>query len=179
MSVKETGPDEPKPEEKRRGRKPSVPSKFKQEEFEKLLAMQHTREECAAWFAFSPASLDRQIKKVYGRKANFEDIRKPFLDLGKARLRAALWTGALKGNASLIRLLASSQLGIRERFETREDEEQLKAKLANDRMIAEGQQTTMTLEAQRVAAAMQIFAMAAKQLNAGQPAVTQLEEVGS
>lgn len=140
------------------GRKPTVPSKFKRDQFEKLLEMQHTAEEIAEWFDFTERSLARQIKVTYGRKATFVELRKRFKAKGRGRLRAVLWTKALAGNASLIRLLAASELGIRERIEMREDPEQLAAKLRQEQAIADASNGvlagvgTLVIEAQRVAA---------------------------
>lgn len=148
------------------GRPPVVENKFKQDQFEKLLSMQHTKEECAAWFAFSEKSLERQIKKTYGRSMTFDVLRKRFLPVGTGRLRAVIWTKALKGHPTFARMLAPSVLGFTQKVERSEDPEQLRQKQEHEAALAAGQAFVgaLELESSRVQAAAALFALAAKQL---------------
>ena len=81
-------------------------------EFEKLCAIQCTKEEICAWFDLTDKTLERWCKEKYD--VGFSEIFSIKRGLGKISLRRYQWQAAQKGNTAMLIWLGKQYLSQRE-----------------------------------------------------------------
>ena len=90
---------------------------IKVDEFEKLCAIQCTKQEIADWFRCSEDSVDRFCKRQYGEA--FAVVHEQKKSVGKISLRRRQYQVAEKGNTSMLIWLGKQYLGQRETAEVK------------------------------------------------------------
>lgn len=84
-------------------------------EFEKLCAMQCTRDEICGWFDVSQKTLEGWCKRTYGD--TFSPVFNQKRSIGKISLRRAQYQAALGGNTALLIWLGRNYLGQTDKVE--------------------------------------------------------------
>ena len=79
-----------------------------QEQFEKLCALQCTKEEICAWFRITDKTLENWVNRTYDR--HFSEVFQEKREAGKISLRRAQWQLATKSAAMAI-FLGKNYLG--------------------------------------------------------------------
>ena len=83
--------------------------KIDKEEFEKLCALQCTKEEICAWFDLTDKTLERWCKDTY--TVGFSEVFGTKRGLGKISLRRSQWQVAQKGSVAMLIWLGKQYLG--------------------------------------------------------------------
>lgn len=100
---------------------------IKKDEFEKLCAIQCTKQEIADWYRCSEDSIERFCHREYG--ASFAVVYAQKKSVGKISLRRRQFQTAEKGNTSMLIWLGKQYLGQSEKQEvavSRSDDETVK-----------------------------------------------------
>jgi len=91
------------------------PKEINWEEFDKLLAIQATKEECAGWFNCSVDTIENKVNEVHGM--NFSAYKEQKGATGKISLRRKQFQTAMSGNTALLIFLGKQWLGQSDKVE--------------------------------------------------------------
>lgn len=118
----------------KRGPKPKGPTSASEFiEFEKLLGMQCTLEEVAAWFNVDVKTIQARCEEYYQEKFSQLSLKKR--DFGKISLRRRQWQKAMEGNVTMLIWLGKQYLNQVEKVEPYTDD--LRRDPLEDMTIAE------------------------------------------
>lgn len=107
------------------GRKPLLNDNIDKQAFENCCIIQCTQQEIADWFACSPDTIDRWVKKTYG--VNFAEIYSQKRGRGKVSLRRSQWRLATeKLNPTMLIWLGKNLLDQSDKILMSDDSEKLK-----------------------------------------------------
>jgi len=101
-----------------------------QSDFEKLCALQCTKEEIQAWFDVSDKTLDRWVKETYGNESSFSEVFGQKRKVGKVSLRRTQWKMAEKN--------PTMALWLGKQYLAQSDKQELKTETTPVKLIIEG-----------------------------------------
>lgn len=149
----------------RTGRPATARAAFDQGQFESMLAVLATRIEVCAWFGFSEESLNRNIRRVYGQKATFEQLAAHFSAKTRVSLRRRVLSKALaekdgKYDGAMLRYAAERYAGLAAQVVVTRDPAQHDEEMAAQHAAAAAAQSAKAVEAQRVDAVLGLLGAA-------------------
>lgn len=137
----------------RMGRPPRAQDAFKRDVFEALLAVSATKLEVCDYFEMSKASLQRAVKRTYGRKETFETIARKKKTRTKMSLRRRVLAKALdedRYDRTMLIFAAKAYGGLTERVVIEDDAEQHAERVAAARDGAVVARKSSEVEADRM-----------------------------